>query len=678
MPAYDFPGTAAAKPPTLARPQQFQQLAQLGLDMVTPIDLMKSGRTPYAKNFRLYAQQSDDRQVAVSSRKGPGFYVSPLSETESVVVTSTTGASTANIGQTLNVVMQRFQAANDNRLTKLDLNLANPNGARGAVRIEIWSDNSGVPARLLSESSISGGDIGETASYKSARFINPVQLVDDDYYWIILRVQDDGSGEYEITTTTSEETASVTNASFTAAVAQEWAINFKTYTTANSAVKGVYRFERDNGDNITLVAIGTNMYKVDESSQTFVSIASGLSASAKEYSFANGDNKVFWVNGYDNLKAWNGTSVETITDAQLPVLSQIAFHKDRLWGVVASDPNKLVFSENPGNPAYESDGTTPTDPSEQWYYAWLSVSFIYVPRPHNGSPVTALESFQDSLIVFTQDGKYIISGYDRGSFILRESTGFKGALSRRGVTKDENNIYFAAHDGLYSFNGSADTKISNAIEPLFDGCPNKDEITPVVWKNKVRFYMASAGSLVNDICVLLNNDLDEWEYDTDTFVDRAVYYDDADDDNQLVELSSLTPMAMLAEQDYNSLGAPIDFEYRFNYNSLGTPAQKKRIKKFFPITQGVDSTFPLTIAIDKDFQNSPRYKQVLLTVNGTVFGTEHELGDGVLFGGQTSFKMNKLRFSGYGYYWQMRVMRKAVNNRVAFVGAQFSYKTKRI
>ena len=42
-----------------------------GLDMVTPVDLLSDGRTPWSKNFRLYAQQSDDRQVAVSSRKGP-------------------------------------------------------------------------------------------------------------------------------------------------------------------------------------------------------------------------------------------------------------------------------------------------------------------------------------------------------------------------------------------------------------------------------------------------------------------------------------------------------------------------------------------------------------------------------------------------------------------------------
>ena len=58
MPAYDFGSRGQAKPPRSSSLAQFLQLDLKGLDMVSPVDLMKSGRTPYAKNFRLYAQQS--------------------------------------------------------------------------------------------------------------------------------------------------------------------------------------------------------------------------------------------------------------------------------------------------------------------------------------------------------------------------------------------------------------------------------------------------------------------------------------------------------------------------------------------------------------------------------------------------------------------------------------------
>lgn len=677
MPAYDFMNERKVNIPQGRKTPTAAILDLRGLDLVTPVDLMNDGHTPFAKNFRLYAQQSDDRRVAVSSRKGPGFYITPLGEAQAVVNTATTGASTAEVGTITNVHYQQWTAASSDRLTRLDISVGNNNTGKGTLRVDVYSDVSGRPGAKLAQSSLSNGELALTPGYETVRFINPVKLVSGAQYWYVVYIQDDGQGTYQLGTTTAGTKAYKTNSSLASGALQTYGLNFRTYTAVDSIFKGSYRFARDNGNNVTLVAHGTTMYRVDETTKALVSITTGLSALATEYVFANGDNKVFWVNGYDSLKAWNGTTVETITDADLPILSQIIMHKDRLWGVTASDPNKLVFSENPGNPAFDSTGAIPTTATQQWYYAWLSVSFIYVPRPHNGSPITGLVSFQDALHVFTADRKYVITGYDRGSFNQREATGNRGALSHRGITSDENSIYFVSDDGLYEYNGSSDTKISERITPLFEGCPRKDYITPIVWKGKVRFYMSSDASPVNDVTLLYNKELKEFEFDTETFIDTAIYYGDADDEQDLIEFSSLAPVAYKAEQAYSSLGAPIDFEYQFAYNSLGSPAQRKRILKFFPLFQGVDSTFKVNIEVDRDFQNSPRIKEIMLVVNGSEWGG-FNWGDGTLLGGNTSFKMNRLRFSGYGYYWQPRVSRNAVENRVAFIGAQFSYKTKRI
>jgi len=647
-----------------------------GLDLVTPVDLLERGRTPFAKNFRLYAQQAADRRVAVSSRKGPGFYVTPLNEVLSDSNTALTGPSTANVGLITGLHAQPFTAASNDRITRIDIKVADTASASGPIMVQIYSDQSG-PYKLLSESSLLGGDISATSDYVTARFVKSVKQTLGVKYWVVLRVQDDGKGAYQLSTTTAGTMAWKSDSTLPAIAVQAYGLNYRIYTALDIKDKGGYRFNRDNGVNYTLVAYGTTVYRVDEATKALVAIATGLSASATEYSFTNADNKVFWVNSYDQLKTWNGTTVETITDNELPILSFIAFHKDRLWGRVAADPNKLVFSENPGNPAFNPAGTVATVATEQWYYAWLSISFIYVPRPHNGSPVTWFGSFQDSLTITTADNKYVISGYDRGSFNLRESTGSKGALSNRGVTSDENKIYLVANDGFYEYNGSEDKKISDQINPLFDGCGSKEEITPVLWKNEVRFYMASQGSLSNDTCLIYNKDLQEMEYDTGTHVNRAIYYSDADDNQELVEFSSLVPALYMAEMNYHSLGAPIDFEYRLKYDSMGVPAQKKRIKRYFPILQGVDSTFNIQLAMDKDFQDSPRVKDLLMTTNGAKWG-EFNWGDGTLFGGDKSFNVRRQSYSGYAYYWQLRIMRKAVNNRVAFIGAQFSYKTKRL
>lgn len=814
MPAYTQLGQSSA-----VKTDQGKMSAALdlrGLDLTTPADLISNGRTPYAKNFRLYAQQADDRQVAVSSRKGPGFHTAPIAEMLSDSVQGSVGASSAEVGLIHGIHAIPLQGGSQGRITRIDLEVADTHGASGPLMVQIYEGQDGLPTRLLSESSILGGAISETPTWQSARFVNAPLLETGKSYWLVIVMQDDGKKTYDLSTTTEGTPAWVTNSALSQIEQQDYAVKYRVYTTPDGKDKGAYRFARDNGDNKTLVAYGTSMYVINEATGELRELLPGLAPEATDYRFTNGDNKVFWVNSYDELTAWNGewedtaenkvlngnfplgttnwtaftgttlgynategraapgsmrltaasgvrgatqtlalyknrrykvtfwakavttasgnmqlhvnnsttpvaasvkplttawqmnefywtpgdditsisirstlqnmdiddvsivdTGIEYIRDTELGTLSDIIMHKNQLFGVDAADPNRLVFSESPGVPAYNAAGTVPKTAREQWYYEWLSVSFIYVPRPHNGSPITSLTSFQDSLIITTQDNKYTLGGHDRGSFFLRQSTGNKGALSRRGVTSDENTIVLIADDGIYTHNGSSDEKISTLIAPLFDACPRKEEMTPIIWKNQIRVYMASQGSPVNDMCLVFMKDIGEWGLDTDTYVNRAVYYDDADDNNELIEFSSLVPVSYIAEQNYHSLGAPIDFEYRLKYDSMGSPMQRKRLKRFYPILQGVDSSYTLQLAMDKDFENSPKIKEQLLTTNSAKIG-EFKFGDGTIFGSDTSFKPKRQSYSGYAHYWQLRVIRKGVNNRVAFIGAQFSYKTKRL
>ena len=642
-----------------------------GLDMVTPVDLLSDGRTPWSKNFRLYAQQSDDRQVAISSRKGPGFYMSPLSETktESLELETT---KEVEVGVTAPILAQRLVTTTGGRLNRLDFKVKSTETSNGPLMVSLYSNKDGRPSDLLAQSSIGSGSITDSLSWATVRFVDAPLLANGDELWVIFEIQDDGDGTYLVGCVEDEVGAKWSDTSFAALDTQPYGVNYKMYQTPDIRLKGTHRFNREAGDNITVAAFNDGLYALDPISNSWTVIESGHNASATHYSFAVADGKLFWVNSFDDLKAWDGDTVETITDPELPILSHIIFHKDRLFGVVASDKNKFIWSEAPGNP-------TQLTPDKQWYYAYLSTNFAYVPAPKTGSPVTGLVSFQDALFIFTQDNKWVFSGYDKGSFSMRQSTGAKGALGFKSVTQDENHIYFVSDDGLYQFNGSQDTNISkDRIQPLFDACGNKFNIVPVVWKNKVRFYMQSKGSPHNDIVALYNKNINgEWELDTDTWVDRALYFDDADDDQELLEFSSLYAMPMLAEQGYNSLGAPIDFEYRMKYDSFGLPAQKKRVRRYFPILQGVDNTFNIRIMMDKDFQDNPRIKDVLLAVNGSTWG-DFKWGDGTTWGGDKSFKHHRQSYPGSAYYWQLRIARKGVNNRVAFIGAQYKYRIKRM
>lgn len=642
-----------------------------GLDMVTPVDLLQDGRTPWAKNFRLYAKQSDDRQVAVSSRKGSGFYSQPLVEVEdsSVEVID----SSVPVGVTSPVAAQRIVIETAGRLSRIDAPVSSPEPASGVLTVKLYSTSSDGLNALLSESSVIPSAVDATPVMETIRFLNAPRVEVGDEIIAVFMMQDDAKGQYHLHIDEGVAGAMYSDTSISTLVDTDYSINYSAFISPDTTYKGSYRFNRDDGQNITLAAYGTTMYSLNPTTRAWTSVQTGLSANASWYSFTRADGRVFWVNGYDGLKAWDGTgAVETITDTELPILSQVLFHKDRLFGVSASEKNKIIWSEAPGNPS-----NAPTN--QQWYRAYLSTSFWYIPAPKTGSPITGIISFQDSLIIFTQDNKYVFSGSDKGSFNLRQSTGAKGALSMRGIVSDENFIYFAADDGLYEFNGSSDKNISEErISPLFDGCPNKYDITPVIWKNKVRWYMASSTSAYNDICALYNRGLGgEWELDTETFVTDALYYDDADDDQELIEFSSLYNIAFQAETAYNAVGAPIDFEYRLKYDSMGLPAQKKRIRRYYPIFQGVDSTFKVNLDMDKDFQDSPRTKEILLAVNGATLGN-FLIGDDTILGGDTTFKHHRQSYSGSAYYWQLRIRRRGVNNRVAFTGAQYKYRIKRM
>ena len=153
-----------------------------GLDMVSPTDNIQKGRTPYSKNFRLFAKDPDDRQVAVSSRKGPGFYVDPIAEALTYSNTAVTGADTATVGVITNIHAQPFTATNNERITRVDISVSDTVSVNVPLKVGIYTELNDT-LTLLGESSLLSGDISETPGYVTARFVEAVQTIDEDVYW---------------------------------------------------------------------------------------------------------------------------------------------------------------------------------------------------------------------------------------------------------------------------------------------------------------------------------------------------------------------------------------------------------------------------------------------------------------------------------------------------------------
>ena len=653
------------KAPAARAPRMSTILDYSGLDTVNPHDLIEEGHSPSAHDFRIYDSNSESRKVQITTRKGSGRYTTALGQAANVSNTSVTGASTTDVDKLLNWRAVEFTPNATGRLTKIELNMRRGSGFAPLI-VEVYNDD----WVKIADSSVIESLVGENLAYTPVRFIEAPIVDSGDKYYIVTYIQDNGSGAYQLATNTASSIAYESNSGIAGMTQVPYAINFKTYITPEKVEKGMFRFNTEGGTNYTMVVYpgATNdiLYKVDDNDGTFDIVDDTLDLDSVEYSFDVMDGKLFYVNGYDNLKAWDGTTVETITDPELPVLKYIRVYKDRLWGVVAGEANKIVFSEVPGNPS-----NYPTN--EQWYYQWMSTSFMYQPAPKVADPIMALVPYQDVLKVLTTGQKVDIYGYDYDTFGARQSPDTRGTLSSSTAT-DGQYLYCVGKEGIIRHNGTSGVIITTRVQSIYDAIPDKSKINLAYWNNTLRVYYGSG--YFNEILVY---DIirDEWMRDTETWAKRGVVWGDADDDGQLIESSSIVPRIMFAETAHHAMGKAIDFAYWTKYESLGSPAQKKRILKFFPLFEPSEIDFPINVDMDKDMQNLPIRNQVMLTTEGARWG-QFNWDDGTVWGNNTAFRAPRLRFPGYAYYFQVRISRRAVNNQVKFYGTQYSYKLRRL
>lgn len=778
-----------------------------GLDLSSPYDVVKENRSPFARNFRIYADEADSRKVAVSSRKGSGRYLDPLLETVDQQNTSTTGAADKTVGVLTEWKAMKYTAGATGPLTKLELRLKNTTTASGPIVVRVYSNNAGVPGDLLAESGILGADVTSSYAYVPVRFIEAPSVTNAAIYWIVAFIQDDGIDSYKWSSNTSTTLALTSNSTGSSWATTTYSLNFKAYISSTAVVKGATRYAPTSSVNKTILPIGTAIYQGNDGTGALTSILSGQNSSATDYNFTYADNKLFWVNGYDPLTTWDGTivtdnsnlatngtfevnvtgwtggtgttvtrttsagefktgvagmklvgsggnpavstfaityekgkqytlsiyvkgtasqlvypraqgilgtavtltggwdlvtytfiatadtastygvqsgtnnatiyvddvtlnftGIRQVLHSQLPVLKLAKFHKNRFFGVSADDPNKLIWSEEPGN----DDGA-----GKFWYEAYLSTSYSHVPVSKASDPIVAIIPFQDNLFIFTRTGKYILYGSDPGSFTIREATGKQGAISQKAMWADENYIYFASHDGFYRFNGSKDEIMTQLVQNEYADIADLDKVVVAKWNRQIRIYYPTSGSSVNDRCLIWHTVFEEWMLDTDAFVSYAVPWTDGDDDYRLVEVDSKVAAAHLAEQDYNNLGKAIDFKYYCKADSMMMPAVKKRMTKFFPILEGDGGNYPVNVGVDKDLANDTSYTAYNLTVGGARIG-EFSVGDGTVISALTNFKPKRFRVSGHFYYGQVRIERKAINNRVRFIGYQLAIRMKRL
>lgn len=621
----------------------------IGLNTTAPYTQLKDGESPDLYNCRLYARNSTDRRVAVRTRKGSGFYSTPLGETVDQQQTSATGAADKSI-TTTDWIGAKFTAGANGILDKVDVRLKQGTSPTQHVIVALYSDNSGDPGTLVATSSILSSSITSSYAYLSAYFIEAPVVVSGTSYWVVVYMQMGGSGSYNWSSTTNATTSKISSNSGGTWSATSYAMNVKTYVATNSKYLGGFRYTPSNSTAKTIMAHGTNVYTVSDAGVT-TSIKSGLNASATEYNFAQSNDILYAVNNFDAPQQWDGATWSAVAGSP-PTSQLIAFHKNRLFLVDKSNPTKIVYSEL-GD-----------------YASYLSTSFIYAPSPKSGDPITSITVFQDNLTIFTRKTKYVLFGDDPGNFVLRQSSGKKGAVNNAVVKSDANYIYFLSDDGVYRYNGSSDELISDSIQNEIDNMADKTEASAVVHNNYYKLYYPQIGSTANDSCVLWDTINTFWLRDSNTFIDKPFITED----DTLIEGSSKLGAIFYADVGYSDLGKPIEFQYYTKY--FGDGLRKIFMRRIMPSIRLQTQPYDLSVYIDLEQRNSNSLSYTMsATASGDTWGGGETWGSGTW--GSAVVSTPKPLQGSEAYWQQIRFVQTGVDTPVEILSYLIQLRVRR-
>lgn len=641
--------------PVLPIARKFQErLVQdfQGLNTTYPYTQLKDSQSPHFYNCRLYARNSTDRRVSAGTRKGPGFYSVPLGEAVDIQQTSVTGAADASLTTTA-WLGKKFTNTSAGRLTKVDIRLKSGTAPTQHAVVAIYSDNGGSPGTLLATSSILSSSITSSYTYITARFIEAPAVAATTAYWIVAYMQMGGSGNWLWSSTTNATTAKTSNDSGGSWSATTYDLNAKTYVSTDSKYLGGFRYTPSTATAKTVIAHGTNVYAVSDVDGTTSSIKSGLSSSATNYFFDQSNDQLFAVNGQDSPQYWDGVTWAAVGGSP-GVSKYLAFHKNRLWLVSATDPTKIVFSEL-GD-----------------YQTYLSTNFIYAPAPKSGDPVTGIVVFQDNLIVFTRTTKYVLYGDDPGNFVLRQSSGKKGATAQATIKADPNYVYFLSDDGVYRYNGSSDELMSDPIQTEVDNIADKTKCSAAVNDNYYKLYYPATTSTVNNACILWDTINNFWLRDSETYVDKPFL----DENNDLIEGSSVVGAVYHADQAYSDMGKPIPFVYWTKY--FGDGLRRIFLRRIVPSIRLQTQPYSLDVSIDIDQTNTtPLQYTIDALASGETWGGGAVFGGGTTYGSAVVSTPNTLRGSE-GLWHQIRFEQTGVDTPVEILSYVLQLRVRRI
>jgi hypothetical protein len=597
------------------------------------------------------------------TRKGFDYYSAAAGETQDQTTTSTTGAADKSVSPTA-WLAQKFTAGTSGALSKVDLNIKNPSDlATGVLMVSIYTDNAGSPGTLLASTSTNSLNIVSSYAYVSFYFAVAPAITSATAYWIVASVQNPGTNSYSWASTTSATTAKASTDSGSSWSTTSYALNFKQYYVAASGTKGIFRAYKNDGTKVSYFAAGTSLYSVNDITGAVTAIKTGLNASATRYRFAFANDTLYYVNGYDGYRKWNGTTESQVLSTNYTL---ICWHKGLMMLSGGPDPNAVIFS-NFGD-----------------YDTFTSTDFVYAGAPKTGDPPVALNSLNGYLLITCQNNKYIMSGDDNVTFSVDQAPDQKGTYSQETVCQDDEFIYFVSDDGVRRSNGSESKLMSEHVYEDIKSIRNKDEACIVINRGRLYLWFTSATGGYNDNCYVWNLNYSSGGQDTIESLDTEAYVGRAfsayNDDDKLIVGSSTMGQLYWQENttnDYNNLGAPINFLVQSHYMVGPSPAVEKEYRYWEPRFSTQSTAYSVDCQYAYDRRNNWETLESLdLQGTGPVWGSGITWGNFIW--GTTAEVMAMLSIPGQYKRTAVRYKHTGARQPVKFLGHTFIEQTRRI
>lgn len=572
-------------------------------------DIHKSdGDSPYLRNVRYMGEKQDIQRAQVTSRNG--------AELLGIKTYDTIAAPTAEYfvemweGRALEFTLPK----KDTLLIGGAIEIRNLEKAKGRLRIFLSSSE-----RDICDANIPLEEVNNTKYDKRVfRFINPISLKDG----ATLRFEIEGDmapddcGDFEDAHKVRIRTSGVgmhRQADYTRPnteecmreVAYDWSdesgiICFEQHTCDEvPMLKGtqvctdegkflVFPIKNSNGIKLWRFNLEKRVY--EEIDTTDAPVDSRSTA----VRFAQGLGKLYYVDGYSHLqridlKTWKAElaiakqsdiDVEDVTPEDLQAqkgASLIIRIRQRMFlSGFADDPNFVQYS------ILNSLTGDPDNPSENagvQYDQYSDISWFYSPdkSPKDSvcGPITALEQFDDNLIIFRKDGSSVYAiGSEFSAPSQADTFAYNIGVERQeDVCNMNGNLYlYNKSEGFRRFSGAEATFQSAKIDNELRKIPGDSPRFMIGHANKVRMYCDLKNRGYADHSFLFMTILAQsspWYCDDNTPVCWAVGDQTSD---TIYAMHANYPAIYIVDspEKYSDFDSSIDMEYHTPYKSPGS------------------------------------------------------------------------------------------------------------